>query len=612
MNSGDAAPPCPYVGLQPFYETDRAYFFGRDRDQRVITANLLSSSLTILYGVSGVGKSSLLMAGVLPFLRREHPRTPVVLFRDWSGADFRRALARACIDEVWRSERPLPRPAEDLPLDDLLRTCAEAAGDTLLVLFDQFEEYFLYHPKSFDPESFEAQLARVVNREDVDVGLLISLRADSLSALDRFRERIPNLLSNRLILKHLDEEGAAEAMRRPLEVWSGEFAAGEPPIGIEGELVAELIDQVRIGQITLSEAGGSGGSPAEGRFIEAPFLQLVLTRLWDEERLWDPDVRARARLLRLATLTRLGGAKAIVRQHLDDRMTQLDAASHAICSRFFDRLVTPNGAKIACRFDDLERWAGGEVPAATTAAVLDALCRSRILRTVVPAGSGASAPGYEIYHDVLAPAVLAWRARYIAEQQSAELQRQAAEAQARAREKEQDNRRLRLWQRALLAALALSLIAGAYAVIQEKRAMTQSAISGSYRARENPQLSILLAIHAVKLAKSWWLQEKRLPAQKRDKTQRYKTLLERAENALERALERDGPLLPAPTLPKDPGVLPHSPADDLLERACKRVKRRLTREENIEYFGSEKELPEPCPEGPTGAQWPFAARPRVK
>ena len=88
---------CPYVGLQPFEEADRAFFFGRERDQRVIISNLLSSPLTILYGSSGVGKSSVLMAGVVPQLHRERPGTPVVVFRNWVDRDFQLALTRACI-----------------------------------------------------------------------------------------------------------------------------------------------------------------------------------------------------------------------------------------------------------------------------------------------------------------------------------------------------------------------------------------------------------------------------------------------------------------------------------------------------------------------------------
>ena len=40
--------PCPYVGLQPYTEADIDYFFGRERDQRIIATNLGAARLTIL------------------------------------------------------------------------------------------------------------------------------------------------------------------------------------------------------------------------------------------------------------------------------------------------------------------------------------------------------------------------------------------------------------------------------------------------------------------------------------------------------------------------------------------------------------------------------------
>ena len=225
-SSEDTRRLCPYVGLQPFEEADREFFFGRERDQRIIISNLLASPLTILYGSSGVGKSSVLMAGVVPQLHRERPKTPIVVFRNWVDREFQVALTRACIEAAWTKNVDQPKPAESLPFDEILRACAEAAHETVLVLLDQFEEYFLYHPKSSDPESFEAQFARAVNRDDVNVGFLIALRDDSLSKLDRFQERIPNLLSNRLRLKHLDVAGAAVAIRGPLDVWNDKYATG--------------------------------------------------------------------------------------------------------------------------------------------------------------------------------------------------------------------------------------------------------------------------------------------------------------------------------------------------------------------------------------------------
>ncbi len=144
----------PYVGLEPLRTPDRPYLKGREDDQRVVIANLRTSSLTILYGAAGVGKSSLLLAGVVPQLQQDFPKTPVVVFRDWISADYPRRLARACIDATWRLGTDHPRPAEDRPLDEVLRACAEASRSTVLVLLDQFEDYLQYHPKSDAPVKF--------------------------------------------------------------------------------------------------------------------------------------------------------------------------------------------------------------------------------------------------------------------------------------------------------------------------------------------------------------------------------------------------------------------------------------------------------------------------
>ncbi len=54
-----AAPPTPFKGLSPFQDTelDALLFCGREREREVVVANLLASRLTVLYGVSGVGKT---------------------------------------------------------------------------------------------------------------------------------------------------------------------------------------------------------------------------------------------------------------------------------------------------------------------------------------------------------------------------------------------------------------------------------------------------------------------------------------------------------------------------------------------------------------------------
>jgi putative ribosome biogenesis GTPase RsgA len=55
----------------PFSEEQAPYFFGREAEREVVTANLMAASLTLFYGPSGVGKSSVINAGVAYHLCRE-------------------------------------------------------------------------------------------------------------------------------------------------------------------------------------------------------------------------------------------------------------------------------------------------------------------------------------------------------------------------------------------------------------------------------------------------------------------------------------------------------------------------------------------------------------
>src|SRR5437868_13998170 len=60
----------PYAGLRPFSEENADFFFGRDAMREILVAHLLSSRVTLVYGPSGVGKTSLVTAGVAHTRRR--------------------------------------------------------------------------------------------------------------------------------------------------------------------------------------------------------------------------------------------------------------------------------------------------------------------------------------------------------------------------------------------------------------------------------------------------------------------------------------------------------------------------------------------------------------
>jgi serine/threonine protein kinase len=397
---------CPYVGLQPYSEADQDYFFGRERDSRIISSNLYAAALTVLYGASGVGKSSVLRAGVFPRLRTSE-RTAVVIFDGWADQNVLTTLKAKCLEAIAAATGDGELQFDvSLPLDEILFSATQAFGGTFLIVLDQFEEYFLYHPESERDNLFDEEFARAVNREEIDANFLVAMREDSLSRLDRFRARIPNMLSNTLRLRHLDAASAGDAMRKPLEVYAVQHPT-EARMSIEDTLVEELTEEIQVEKLMIGEGGQGvierGTEDAEVR-IEAPFLQLTLTRLWNEERAQGSQV------LRLETLHALGGAGRIIRTHMDSAMNALSPEEQETAADIFRYMVTPSGTKIAYTVADLEYYARSNQHLQP---VLDKLAQGnvRIMRPVTSPGE----PGvirYQIYHDVLAPAVLDWRSRF--------------------------------------------------------------------------------------------------------------------------------------------------------------------------------------------------------
>lgn len=405
---------CPYRGLVPFEEEDSPFFVGRAVDADIIIANLYASPLTVLYGASGVGKTSVLQAGVIPEVRKAAldggDRPAVALFREWQRADFEVGL-RAAIRAGVAIAGADPGGLDDaLPLDRFLAKSAELCDGPIFLIFDQFEEYFLYNPASRASVGFEAELARAVNQRGLHANFLIALREEGLGKLDRFRTRIPHVMSNLLRLQPLDREAARECIEKPLETYNAlRKRAGRSEMRIDPALVDELLRQ----DFIFNQGGRGHAGDEEGVDLpvstELPFLQLVLTSLWAAERL------AGSGLMRSETLRRLGGAKGVVRDHFIRALQRLDRRQQRIASKCFSFLVTPSYTKIA--------WSPGELSVRTgfhsdeIGEVLRRLEeeRSRVVRRIRRASAGSEGEWddkFELTHDALAPAVLEWQTRF--------------------------------------------------------------------------------------------------------------------------------------------------------------------------------------------------------
>jgi WD40 repeat protein len=465
-------PESPYKGLNAFDDSDldALLFFGRERETEIVVANLIASRLTVLYGPSGVGKSSLLHAAVARSLRALPEEPLVVVFSSWSD-DPNAALADAVREAAGQSTNGSAFAALEH---------AQAERDVYLVL-DQAEEYFLYHADDGGADSFAEALPAVLG--PLRVNVLISLREDSLAKLDRFTGRIPSLFANTLRLDRLDRQAARAAIIKPVERYAELTGA---PVVVEPKLAEHVLEDVGAGQIEPALGGLGAVETSDSRArIEAPYLQLVMQRIWDEER------AAGSSVLRADTLARLGGAQHVVEEHLAGAMDELSEEEKDVAARLFNHLVTPSGTKIAHDVADLADF--GDVPAAKVEPVLSQLSERRILRSVEEGGHLR----FEIFHDVLAQPVLAWRAEHEA----------ARELEAQRHESDRRHRRLLAIIGIGAVLLAIMSAVTVYAVTQRSEAREQARHARANQLEatadaelgRDPELSLLLAVEAARL-----------------------------------------------------------------------------------------------------------------
>lgn len=193
----------PYVGLVPYSEAQAPFFFGREAESDLIIENLRASRLTLLYGTSGVGKSSVLYAGAAYRLRQiahqsltEYgvPEFVVVTFNAWRDdpiTGLMRRIQEAIADALQvKSREAVP---ESRNLTQIMRAWSERCNIELLIILDQFEEYFRYRPNETGVGTFGEEFPRAVNDLTLRARFLVSLRDDALSKLDFFKAQIPTL-----------------------------------------------------------------------------------------------------------------------------------------------------------------------------------------------------------------------------------------------------------------------------------------------------------------------------------------------------------------------------------------------------------------------------------
>jgi serine/threonine protein kinase len=368
----------PFTGLSSFQEADADRFFGREHDLAAVVARLRNQPLLALAGASGVGKSSLVRAGVIPALKRSGEgwealvlrpgREPMASLADLVShpaltlstgpqalAPEGGAAARAAFLERLRDEPGF--------LGASLRAWSGRAQRRLLLFIDQFEELFTLGSPAGERAAFLACLEGIADDASSPLRVILSVRSDFLERMAEHQHFMAALIRGLVFLPPMGREGLREALMKPVEAARHEI---EDPAMVES-----LLDALETTRGAL------------------PLLQFTAAKLW--------EMRDRGRrLLTRASYEALGGVAGALASHADTVLAGMSERQAKLARAVLERLVTPERTRAVGSLAELCELPGdrGDIER-----VVELLADARLL--AIETGSDSAGSRVEIVHESL-------------------------------------------------------------------------------------------------------------------------------------------------------------------------------------------------------------------
>ena len=301
----------PYKGLKKFEPEDVERFFGRDQFLAGLVNELEQTNLILLLGASGSGKSSVVRAGLIPWLQQKWGKHLVSLMLSPDRDPFESLYGSLLSRGFNQSQAQVAKTAKADTLSQIVKTLKSPESFWLLFI-DQFEELFTVSEGEKRDRFLEGLVK--LSEEQADnplIKIVGTMRADFLDRLDPSpANRLAKLTQqHRPLITQMQPDELRLAIEQP---------AAQHGVVFETGLVEEIIKEV------------------QGQAGYLPLLQYTLDLLWETE---VQDGGILGRTLNISSYRQIGGARGALQQRVEQIYQALSQPEQLATRRIFLKLV---------------------------------------------------------------------------------------------------------------------------------------------------------------------------------------------------------------------------------------------------------------------------------
>ncbi|MDF5717397.1 MAG: WD40 repeat domain-containing protein [Rhizonema sp. NSF051] len=298
----------PYQGLKQFESRDKELFFGRDNFITTLVDELEHTNLVLLLGASGSGKSSVVRAGLIPWLERKYGTEFVNLTFTPDADPFDSLYASLLGNKYSQKEAKMAR---DVRAETLIQVAAniKQPDKFWLIFIDQFEELFTFSDENKRSE-FVNGLIKLSQAKLPKLKIIATMRADFFERLREFPQLVGITQKHRPMIIEMQPGELRLAIEQPAAHHGVVFEAG-------------LIDTI------IASIQGQAGC--------LPLLQYTLNLLWLEE---VKTCSINDQTLNISTYDAIGGVRGALQKHVDSIYKELSESEKQAVQRIFLKLVS--------------------------------------------------------------------------------------------------------------------------------------------------------------------------------------------------------------------------------------------------------------------------------